>query len=74
MATPRTKYPVFRHDLFKYVQHKSSRSQRSPIQDPDFRFVENGAARLRGRIVVNRSYRDRNKEWLEEPSFFNIVL
>ena len=44
------------------------------VQNPDFRFVENGAARLRGRIAVNRSYRDRNKEWLEEPSFFNIVL
>ena len=35
------------------------------VQDPDFRFVENGAARLSGRIAVNRSYRDLNKEWQE---------
>ena len=44
------------------------------VQDPDFRFVENGAARLRGRVAVNRSYRDRNEEWQEETSFFDIVL
>jgi single-strand DNA-binding protein len=44
------------------------------VQDPDFRFVENGAARLRGRIAVNRSYRDRNEEWQQETSFFDIVL
>ena len=44
------------------------------VQDPDFGFVENGAARLRGRIAVNRSYRDRNEEWQEETSFFDIVL
>ena len=44
------------------------------VQDPDFRFVENGAARPRGRIAVNRSYRDRNEEWQQETSFFDIVL
>jgi single stranded DNA-binding protein len=44
------------------------------VEDPDFRFVENGAARLSGRIAVNRSYRDRNEEWQEETSFFGIVL
>ena len=44
------------------------------VQDPDFRFVENGAARLSGRIAVNRSYRDPNEEWQEETSFFDIVL
>ncbi len=44
------------------------------VQNPDFRFVENGAARLRGRIAVNRSYRDRNGEWQEETFFFDIVL
>jgi single-strand DNA-binding protein len=44
------------------------------VQDPDFRFVENGAARLSGRIAVNRSYRNRNEEWQEETSFFDIVL
>ena len=44
------------------------------VQNPDFRFVENGAARLRGRIAVNRSYRDRNEEWQEKASFFDIVL
>ena len=44
------------------------------VQDPDFRFMDNGAARLRGRIAVNRSYRDRNQEWQEETSFFDIVL
>ena len=44
------------------------------VEDPDFRFVENGAAPLSGRIAVNRSYRDRNEEWQEETSFFGIVL
>ena len=44
------------------------------VQEPDFRFMDNGAARLRGRIAVNRSYRDRNQEWQEETSFFDIVL
>ena len=29
---------------------------------------------MRGRIAVNRSYRDRNDEWQEETSFFDIVL
>ncbi len=44
------------------------------VQDPDFQFLDNGSARLRGRIAVNRSYRDRNDEWQEETSFFDIVL
>ena len=44
------------------------------VQDPDFQFIDNGSARLRGRIAVNRSYRDRNDEWQEETSFFDIVL
>ena len=44
------------------------------VQDPDFQFLDNGSARLRGRITVNRSYRDRNDEWQEETSFFDIVL
>ena len=44
------------------------------VQDPDFRFVENGAARLRGRIAVNRSYRDSYEEWQQETSFFDLVL
>ena len=29
---------------------------------------------MRGRICFNRSYRDRNDEWQEETSFFDIVL
>lgn len=44
------------------------------VQEPDFRFMDNGAARLRGQIAVNRSYRDRNQEWQEETSFFDIIL
>ena len=44
------------------------------VQDPDFQFIDNGSARFRGRIAVNRSYRDRNDEWQEETSFFDIVL
>ena len=44
------------------------------VQDPEFRVVDNGRARLRGRVAVNRSYRDRNEEWQEETSFFDIVL
>ena len=36
--------------------------------------MDNGRARLRGRVAVNRSYRDRNEEWQEGTSFFDIVL
>ncbi|MBN98783.1 MAG: single-stranded DNA-binding protein [Gemmatimonadetes bacterium] len=43
------------------------------VQDPEFRFVENGVARLSARLAVNRSYRDRDGEWREEASFFNMV-
>ena len=44
------------------------------VQDPEFRIAENGAARLNGRIAVNRSYRDQEGEWQEISSFFNIVI
>ena len=44
------------------------------VQDAEFNLMDNGAARLRGRIAVNRSYRGRNDEWQEETSFFDIVL
>ena len=43
-------------------------------RDPDFRFMDNGAARCRARVAVNRSFRDRNQQWQEETSFFDIVL
>ena len=44
------------------------------VQEPDFRLLDNGTARLSARIAVNRPYRDRNDAWQEETSFFNIVL
>ena len=44
------------------------------VKDPDFQFLDKGSAPLRGRIAVNRSYRDRNDEWQEETSFFDVVL
>jgi single-strand DNA-binding protein len=44
------------------------------VQDPEFRITDNGTARLTSRIAVNRAYRDRNDEWQEETSFFNIVI
>ena len=44
------------------------------VQEPDFRLLDNGTARLNARIAVNRPYRDRNDAWQEETSFFNIVL
>ncbi len=43
-------------------------------QDPEFRITEGGHPRLSGRIAVNRSYRDRDGEWQQEASFFNIVV
>ena len=43
-------------------------------QDADFRFMDNGQARCRCRVAVNRSYRDRNQQWQEETSYFDIVL
>jgi|APSaa5957512622_1039677.scaffolds.fasta_scaffold18676_3 single-strand DNA-binding protein len=44
------------------------------VQDPDFRPMDNGGARLSARIAVNRPYRDRHDDWQEETSFFNIIL
>ncbi|MBI2504932.1 MAG: single-stranded DNA-binding protein [Candidatus Latescibacteria bacterium] len=44
------------------------------VQDPELRQSENGVLRLVAHLAVNRSYRDRNNEWQEEASFFNIVL
>lgn len=43
-------------------------------QDPDFRFMDNGQARCRARVAVCRAYRDRNQQWQEETSFFDVVL
>ena len=44
------------------------------VQDAEFRITESGTARLTSRIAVNRAYRDRNDDWQEDTSFFNIVL
>ena len=44
------------------------------VRDPDFRFMDDGQARCRARVAVNRSYRDRNQQWQEETSFFDVVL
>lgn len=44
------------------------------VQDPEFRITDSGTARLTARIAVNRAWRDRNDEWQEDTSFFNIVL
>ena len=43
-------------------------------RDADFRFMDNGQARCRCRVAVNRSYRDRNQQWQEETSYFDILL
>lgn len=43
------------------------------VQDPEYRITDNGSARLSARIAVNRSYRDRDGEWQDEASFFNLV-
>lgn len=43
-------------------------------QDPEFRITEGGFGRLTARIAVNRAYRDRNDEWQDEASFFQIVM
>ena len=44
------------------------------VNDPDFRFMDDGQARCRARVAVNRSYRDRNQQWREETSFFDVVI
>ena len=36
--------------------------------------MDDGQARCRARVAVNRSYRDRNQQWQEETSFFDVVL
>ena len=43
-------------------------------QEPELRSTEKGVAHLRLRLACNRPYRDRQGEWQEETSFFNIVL
>ena len=43
-------------------------------RDADFRFMDNGQARCRSRVAVRRSYRDRNQQWQEETSYFDLVL
>ena len=43
-------------------------------RDPDFRFMDDGQARCRARVAVNRSYRDRNQQWQEETSYFDVVI
>lgn len=43
-------------------------------QDPEYRVLENGTARLNARIAVTHRYRDRSETWQEETSFFSIVL
>ena len=42
------------------------------VQDPEFRLIESGVARLSGRLAVNRSFRDREGDWQEEASIFNF--
>ena len=42
--------------------------------DPDFRFMDDGQARCRARVACCRSYRDRNQQWQEETSFFDVVI
>ena len=44
------------------------------VRDADFRFMDNGQARCRARVAVNRSYRDHNQHWQEETSFFDIMV
>lgn len=44
------------------------------VQDAELRHSDNGAIRLVARLAANRPYRDRNGQWQEEASFFNIVL
>ncbi|MFA6111827.1 MAG: single-stranded DNA-binding protein [Candidatus Latescibacterota bacterium] len=44
------------------------------VQEPEYRVLESGVAKLSARIAVNHRYRDRSENWQEETSFFSIVL
>ena len=44
------------------------------VTDPELHLGDNGVKRLRVRLAVNRSYRDRSDQWQEETSFFDLVL
>lgn len=44
------------------------------VQEPEYRVLESGVAKLSARIAVNHRYRDRSETWQEETSFFSIVL
>ena len=44
-------------------------------RDPEFLYVKDrGSSRLNARVSVVRSYKNRNGEWQEEISVFDIVL
>ena len=42
--------------------------------DPEYRITDSGQARLSFRLEVTRSYRDRDGEWQDEASYFNVIL
>ena len=42
-------------------------------RDPEMRFTSSGQASCRLGIAVNRRWQDRNNEWQEATSFFNVV-
>ena len=42
--------------------------------DPEYRITDSGQARLSFRLEVTRSFRDRDGEWQDESSYFNVIL
>ncbi len=41
--------------------------------DPEYRITDEGQPRLSLRLVVHRSYRDRDGEWQDECHYFNVI-
>lgn len=44
------------------------------VDDIDLRFTPSGVATARGRLAVNRRWRDQSGEWKEDTSFFTFVM
>lgn len=42
-------------------------------RDPEVRTIGNGSTKAAFSVAVNHSYKDKNDEWVENTSFFNVI-
>ncbi|SMO61141.1 single-strand binding protein [Balnearium lithotrophicum] len=44
------------------------------VADPELQHTSNGTPFSRIRVAVNNPYKDKNREWKEDPVFIDVVL